>query len=157
MDESRILFGALGPEGQGVWCWNPESDSIGPICVSYPNPLEQRQGDHPDLDRSGRRVCFESYTRGWRFKVIVCSVDSGEILLDLEGSIPQFWTITPEEEDGLLYLDSYSFLRGVRLSRNETFFILQEISEYDVSPDGRWLLFKDNALNLKLRDLRNLR
>jgi len=157
VDENTVLFGALGPLGQGVWCWNPANDSIRPICVSYPNPWEQRHGDNPDLDRSGRRVCFETRARGWRFKSLVCSVDSGEVLLDLDGSIPRFWTITPEEEDGLIYLDSHEYLRGVRFSKNETFFILQDITDYDVSPDGRWLFFRDNALNLKLRDLRDLR
>ena len=131
VDENRIFFGALGPEGQGVWCWNPANDSITAVCVDFPNPQEQRRGDSPDLDRSGGMVCFETRRLGWRFRSLVCSVESGEVLLDVEGSIPRFWTITPEERDGLLYLDSHSFLRGVRLSRNETFYVLQEISEYD--------------------------
>ena len=156
-NENRILFGALGPEGRGVWCWNPVDDSITPICVSFPNPLEQWRGTHPDLDQSGTRVCFERHAGDAHIQVTVCSVESGEILVDLDGFVPRFWTIIPTEEEGLLYINSHRSLRGVRLSMNESFYIVQEIDEYDISPDGRWLLTKDTARNLKLRDLRNLR
>jgi hypothetical protein len=157
IDENRILFGALGPEGQGVWCWNPADDLIAPVCVSPPTPSQQWHGTYPDLDRSGRRVCFEIRTRTWRFRTLVCSAYSDAILLNLDGRVPHFWTITPEEEEGLLYIDSHGYLRGVRLSTDENFYVVQGVSEYDISSDGRWLFAKDSALNLRLMDLRNLR
>lgn len=157
VDENRVFFGASGPEGQGIWCWNPTDDSIRAVCVRFPNPVEQWLGNYVDLDRSGRRICFERRTRDSRSRVTICSAESGEILVDFDGVAPRFWTITPTEEEGLLYIDTHNRLRGVRLHQDESFYIDQEIYEYDISPDGRWLFSKSASLSLRLRDLRNLR
>jgi hypothetical protein len=158
LDEDRILLGALGPEGQGLWAWDLEADDIAPLCTRFPDEEQDWDGVSPGIDRQGRRLCMQRATnnrRIWIGERATC-----ETLLELDGTSPAFWTIHAEEEDGLLYLDPSSNLVAQRFRTQERFFVMPSLYEFDVSTDGRWIFVvaaRPEGSRLILRDLRSFR
>jgi hypothetical protein len=78
----------------------------------------------------------------------------------IEGYSPAFWTITPDEEDAVLYINSANDLVGERRAIRERFVLMESVFDFDVSIDGRWVLAwasRPQGRLLVLRDLRDLR
>lgn len=162
LDEIRILFGASGPEGGGVYQWNLATDQIDPVAVRFYDPIQAWSGSSPGIDRSGTQICMEARVDRTIPQATVREInDASTLLFAVGGSAPHFWNLLPDEPDGLLYLDRESALRGVRPMTGDRYFILAGVYEFDVSSDGQWVFARASipafGLVLVLRDLRDLR
>lgn len=141
VDESSFLFGALGPEGSGVYRYFFHGDSVAPVAVTS-NWFDGRwTGTYGDLDRGEIRVCMERianpndlYTR----EVIVVDRSTGKVDLEISGRIPSFWSVLSDEGDAIVYVDEANRLWARRWG-GEMIYVAGYVKEYDISDDGRWI------------------
>jgi hypothetical protein len=139
IDEDRILVGAVGPEGYGLWTWGLEAQELDPVCTRIPgNTGEFWLGTSGGFDRSGTYFCMERLAET-RVSGIIGRRTDCSVLRVLDGTFPSFWTIDDTEEDGLLYLDRSHNLVGERPGTGERFVLVGSAFGFDVTADGRWV------------------
>ncbi|MDM7917023.1 MAG: hypothetical protein QUU85_17410, partial [Candidatus Eisenbacteria bacterium] len=157
LDAQEFLFGADGPVGRGVYACDATTQAIRPVAVDIKAGFPQWLGGRAAVDPSGRVLCQEGRDIDGVRWVLLCAVDEAppRLIEMVDGTIPTFWTAAGNEE-GLMYLDRFHHLIALRRATGERFPIFATtVSDYDLTPDGRWVFTNPTGQGLVLHKIQD--
>jgi hypothetical protein len=161
VDSTSIVIGAEGPEGRGIYAWNPVTGAGVPLVTRFTSDGSVLRSN-AWIDASGERACMEEADTFGQTHSTVYARD-GRVLFQQEGNSPRFWRVVPGRPEGLMYMDGRRNLWGTGFDASDTpSLILHTVQDFDVSPDGGWLFARaamgsDLSIFLFLVDTRDPR